>query len=150
MLQSKQEKRREELRKAWEELDIIKLISLGFASFMDLLCGEGPIPFQKFLKYTGDFFDQYILDVMRKERLSYVGGKMVMELREARPNMPAVVFLFAEFYFQNAARQWVMKQKKGEVSIDRFSDWNSDADALKLQESGRLELSIEPPGAGEE
>ncbi len=56
MLPSKEQKTREDMKTAWEENDLLKLIALGFTKFMDLLCGNGPLSFQKFLKYTGGLF----------------------------------------------------------------------------------------------
>lgn len=148
MFQSKEQKAKEEIRTAWKEKDLAKLISLGLAKFMDLLCGDGPLAFQNFLKYTGDYFDQYILDTSKKKRLNYVGGKMIMELEEASEDAPAKILLSADFYFQTTDKQWIVEKKQGHISADRFRDWDTDADAVKLQESGRLEMSIEPPETG--
>lgn len=148
MLSSKEQKNREDMKTAWEENDLLKLIALGFSKFMDILCGNSPLPFQKFLEYTGDYFDQCILDISRKEHLNYIGGKMILELKESRGEMPATILLSADLYFQRIDKQWVEKKRQGQVSSDRFRDWDTDADAIKLQESGKLELSIEPPEAG--
>ena len=127
---------------------MLKLVALGFAKFMDLLCGDGPLSFQKFLEYTGDYFDRCILDFSQKEHENYVGGKMIMELKECRQEMPEMILLSADLYFQKANKQWDVVKKQGQVSTERFRDWETDADAIKLQETGRLELSIEPPETG--
>lgn len=71
-----------------------------------------------------------------------------MELKEKRKEMPDMILLSADLYFQTADKQWVVEKKQGQVSTERFRDWETDADAIKLQESGKLELSIEPPEAG--
>ena len=148
MFTSKEQKSKEEIKEAWEENDLLKLIALGFAKFMDLLCGDGPLSFQKFLEYTGDYFDRCILDISRQKHQNYIGGKMIMELKEKRKEMPDMILLSADLYFQTADKQWVVEKKQGQVSTERFRDWETDADAIKLQESGKLELSIEPPEAG--
>lgn len=148
MFSSKEQREQEALKKAWRENDFAKLISLGFAKFMDLLSGDSPLPFQKFLKYTGEYFDRFILDTSRQKQMNYIGGKMIMELKQNRADMPATILLCADFYFQTAGKQWILEKKQGQISTDRFRDWDTDADAVQLQESGRLELSIEPPAAG--
>lgn len=145
MLQSK----KQEIKKAWEEKDFVKLVGLGFSSFVDMLCNNDPVPFQNFLEHTGAFFDEYILEVGQQEHLNYVGGKMIMELEKVHTvSAPASICLSADLYFQTPSKQWVMKGKKGQVDSSHFTDWASDSDAIKLQETRRLELSIEPPEAG--
>lgn len=84
MFQSNEQKSKEEIRAAVEESNWAKLFSLGLAKIMELLCGDGPIPFQRFLRHTSDYFDQCIIDISQKRHLIYVGGKMVMELDETR------------------------------------------------------------------
>lgn len=148
MFSTKEEKAKEELKAAWKDNNLAKLLYIGLAKFMDLVCGDGPLPFQKFLKYTGDYFDQCILDISQKKQLNYVGGKMIMELKESNRDAPASVLLSADLYFQTSDKQWVMEKKHGQISVDRFKDWDTDTDAIELQKNGRLELSIEPPQAG--
>lgn len=148
MFPSKEQKAKEEMKTALKENDLVKLISLGLARFMELLCGDGPLAFQKFLKYTSDYFDQYILDTSQQKHMIYVGGKMIMEIKNAREDMPPTILLFADFYFQTADKQWIVEKKQGQVSADRFKDWDTDEDALQLQVNGRMELSIEPPEVG--
>ena len=148
MFQSKERNAKEEIKAALRESDFTKLLSIGFAKFMDLICGDGPMPFQKFLKYTGDYLDKCILDISRNRHLNYVGGKLILELERTEGDMPETILLFADFYFQTADKQWIVEKKQGKVSADRFRDWGTDPDAIKLQETGRSELSIEPPEVG--
>ena len=41
---------KEEIKAAWEEGDMYKVIAAGFDSFFSLLLGNCPIPFQRFLE----------------------------------------------------------------------------------------------------
>ena len=68
---------KEEIKAAWEEGDMYKVIAAGFDSFFSLLLGNCPIPFQRFLEYTGDSFDKFIREVSQKEHITYIGGTMV-------------------------------------------------------------------------
>ena len=60
---------------------------------------------------------------------------------------PAVIpiHLSADFYFQKHNKEWVMTKKTGQITSERFSDWTTDAKALRLQAEGKLEQSIDPP-----
>ena len=82
MLQSEKQrqKAKENVKRAWEEGDIVGLLRAGFDNFMNLIGNDTPLPFQKFLDYTGMSFDRYILETTQKEHVSFVGGKMVLEI----------------------------------------------------------------------
>ena len=71
---------KEKVKSAWEEGDLLKLLLAGVDNALDLLCGGVPIPFQRFLEDTGAFFDRYVEEVGRKERLRFIGGKLTLTL----------------------------------------------------------------------
>lgn len=145
------QKVKEDIKAACVEGDLKALMYAGFESFLDMLFGDNsaPISFRKFLDHTGSFFDRFVLETSRKEHLNYVGGKMILQLdhgkRKAGDAIP--IQLFADLYFQTADKQWIVKKKQGQVDSSRFTDWDIDKEAIKLQQTGKLELSIEPPNA---
>ncbi len=147
MLQSEKanQKLKEEIKTAWEENDILGLLRAGIDGFFNMIGNSAPLPFQRFLEYTGTFFDKYILDISQQEQLSYVGGKMVLETSAGQSGQPVPIHLSADLYFQTKDKRWVMKQKSGKVDSSRFSDWDRDPTAVKLQQTGRVELTIDPP-----
>ena len=147
MLQSEEKRVRENIKAAWNEGDIFKLLCAGFDSFMNAVCNSAPLPFQSFLEYTGISFDKYIQDIAVKEHLNFVAGKMTLELDGTPVAESTPVRLSADFYFQTKDKQWIIKKKRGVVESSRFSDWESDIDAQKLKATGKMELSIEPPKA---
>lgn len=106
-----------------------------------------PISFQTFLKQTGLNFDHYILTISQQEGLNYIGGKMVLQLihDQSRTVDSIPIRLSAELYFQTADKQWVVKQKQGQVDSTRFTDWDTNEMAAVLQQTGILEWSIESP-----
>lgn len=150
MLQSEKQrqKAKENVKRAWEEGDIVGLLRAGFDNFMNLIGNDTPLPFQKFLDYTGMSFDRYILETTQKEHVSFVGGKMVLEILPDNGNGAVPVQLFADFYFQTPDKKWVMKKKNGKIGSDHFTDWATDPKAIQLQTNGKMELSIEPPAGG--
>lgn len=150
MLQSEEQnkKSREAIKAAWAEGDLWGLACAGIDSFFNMLGNSLPIPFQRFLEYTGVSFDKYIIETMEKERLTYVGGKLVLELDGNAAAVPASIQLSADFYFQAQDKKWIVKKKNGRIESSRFSDWDTDSDAAQLRAAGKLELSIEPPEAG--
>lgn len=139
------------IKAACAEGDPKALIYAGLESFLDILFGDGsaPISFRKFLDHTGSFFDRFILETSRKEHLNYVGGKMILQIDHGkhRTGDAIPIQLSAELYFQTADKQWIVKKKQGQVDSSRFTDWDADKEAIKLQQTGKLELSIEPPNA---
>lgn len=141
-------KAKENIKAAWEEGDLLGLACAGIDSFMNMLCNSAPMPFQRFLEYTGVSFDKFILETAQKERLHYVGGKMVLELDKDATIAPVIIHLTVDLYFQTSDKKWVVKKKNGKVESSRFSDWDTDTDADKLKRTGKLELSIEPPETG--
>ena len=126
------------VKSAWEEGDLLKLLLAGVDNALDLLCGGVPIPFQRFLEDTGAFFDRYVEEVGRKERLRFIGGKLTLTL--ARPLKRDTVPIA-----QTADKKWVVKKKNGMVESSRFTDWTTDPEAVKLMTAGKMELAIEPP-----
>lgn len=147
MLQSEKENQRlkEEIKTAWEDGDLLGLLKAGIDGFLNMVGNSAPLPFQRFLEYTGVSFDTYILDISRQEQLNYLGGKMTLKTGTGQPDGPTPVHLLADFYFQTRDKQWVMKQKSGQVDSSRFLDWDRDPAAVKLQQEGKLELTIDPP-----
>ena len=139
---------KEEIKAAWEEGDMYKVIAAGFDSFFSLLLGNCPIPFQRFLEYTGDSFDKFIREVSQKEHITYIGGTMVLQVGADREAQQVPIQLSADFYFKTENGKWVTKKKTGMVESCRFSDWESSPDAMELRKKGILELSIEPPEMG--
>ena len=139
---------KEEIKTAWEEGDVGRLIAAGIDSFLSLTIGNCPISFHHFLEYTGDSFDKFIREVSQKEHITYVGGKMILKVDADREVQQVPVQLSADFYFKTEDGTWVTQQKTGMVESSRFSDWESSPDATELRKKGRLELSIEPPEMG--
>lgn len=136
---------KEKVKRAWEEGDLLKLLLAGLDNALDLLCGGVPIPFQRFLEDTGAFFDRYVEEVGRKERLSFIGGKLTLTLERPLKRDTVPIALAADFYFQTADKKWVVKKKNGMVESSRFTDWTTDPEAVKLMTAGKMELAIEPP-----
>ncbi len=136
---------KEKVKRAWEEGDLLKLLLAGVDNALDLLCGGVPIPFQRFLEDTGAFFDRYVEEVGRKERLSFIGGKLTLTLDRPLKRDTVPIALAADFYFQTADKKWVVKKKNGMVESSRFTDWTTDPEAVKLMTAGKMELAIEPP-----
>lgn len=142
---------KEDIKAACAEGDLMALMYAGFESFLDVLFGDGsaPISFRKFLDHTGSFFDRFVLEASRKEHLDYIGGKMILQLDHSKRKVGDAIpiQLSADLYFQTADKQWIVKKKQGQVDSSRFTDWDTDTEAIKLQRTGKLELSIEPPTA---
>lgn len=136
---------KEKVKSAWEEGDLLKLLLAGVDNALDLLCGGVPIPFQRFLEDTGTFFDRYVEEVSRKERLRFIGGKLTLTLARTLKRDTVPIALAADFYFQTADKKWVVKKKNGMVESSRFTDWTTDPEAVKLMTAGKMELAIEPP-----
>jgi len=151
MVQSEDQNKKikQDIKTSWAEGDLLGLIRAGFDGFLNMLYSNAPLPFQKFLEYTGASFDHYILDICHQEQLSYVGGKMILALdRNVDPNAentPVTIRLSADFYFQTHDKKWIVKKKNGQVDSKRFADWDTDPEVAKLRTNGTLELSIEPP-----
>lgn len=139
------EKQGDQVKSAWEEGDMLKLLLAGVDNALDLLCGGVPIPFQRFLEDTGAFFDRYVEEVGRKERLRFIGGKLTLTLARTLKRDTVPIALAADFYFQTADKKWVVKKKNGMVESSRFTDWTTDPEAVKLMTAGKMELAIEPP-----
>ena len=140
MLQSERQnkKAKEDIKAAWNKGDAIGLLRAGLDSFVNLIVRSEPMSFQGFLDYTGDSFDRFILETERQDHLSYIGGKMVLELEKDTAVMPAIIHIIADFYFQTADEKWVMQTKKGKIECSHFSDWNTDPgdNAKELKSTG--------------
>lgn len=145
------QKVKEDIKAACAEGDLMALMYAGFESFLNVLFGDGsaPISFRKFLDHTGSFFDRFVLETSREEHLSYVGGKMILQVDRGkrRTGDTVPIHLSADLYFRTMDKQWIVKKKQGQVDSSRFTDWDTDKEAIKLQQTGKLELSIEPPNA---
>lgn len=72
-----------------------------------------------------------------------------MALEKAEPTKPSTIHLFADFYFQTRDKQWIVNSKTGKIDCNQFSDWDTSAEARELKNTGRMELSIEPPEDGD-
>ena len=144
------QKIKEDIKTAWNKGDANGLLRAGLDSFVNLIVRSEPIPFQKFLDYTSESFDRFILETEQKDHLSYVGGKMVLELEKNTAVTPAIIYITADFYFQTTDEKWVMQTKKGKIECSHFSDWDTAPgdNTKKLKETGKLEMSIEPPQIG--
>lgn len=139
----------ENIKSAWQNCDILGLIHAGLDSFMNLLFSGAPISFQQFLEDTSVFLDKYIQETSCQEHLDYVGGKLTLELNKTDSSQPDIIHLSADFYFQTKDKKWIFKKKSGKVNSNCFTDWDTDAEIKKLRNTGKFELSIEPPKSGE-
>lgn len=136
-------KMRKAALKALSEDDLLSALMIGFEHFIQQIYDEGKIslPFKEFLEYTGETFDNYILKTCKTEKLEYFGGKMIFEQNPSSKDIE----VYANFYFQDSNQKWIMKQRKGCITTQCFSDWDTDESLQELQKNGKLELSIEPP-----
>ena len=138
-------KAQDNIKGAWEEGDLLKLLGAGLDHFMNLLFRDTVIPFAQFLEQTGSYLDKYIQQVAQAEQLYYVGGKLILTSETPAAAAPARIALSADFYFQTSEKKWIIKQKRGVVDSRKFTDWDTDPSAAKLKQAGKLELSIEAP-----
>ena len=142
-------KMKEGIKTAWAEGDLATLMRTAIENFMNILRGNGspPMSFQTFLDQTGSFFDLYVSDTSRQEHLDYVGGKLTLQLDyDGSKAVDAIpIRLSADLYFQAADKQWIVKQKQGQVDSAWFIDWDTDERAVILQQAGKLEWSVEQP-----
>ncbi len=127
---------KDSIKKAWYDKDILSMLLMGFDNFLKMLC-ERPIRFQAFLDSTDRLFDEFILETTKQEKLKYVGGKLRLELTS-----PSSIHMTADFYFQNSAREWVLKKKEGDIDSSRISDWNGAKELEELKKAGKQEYSI--------
>lgn len=151
MLQTEDQNKRakENIKSAWNEGDLPGLFVAGIDSFLNMLCNSAPLPFQRFLEYTGIFFDKYILETSQQEHLNFIGGKMFMSVNEPLNASPVSIQLSADLYFQAQDKHWVIKKKNGSMDSTRFTDWDTDVQAVQLRKTGKIEFSIDPPEAKE-
>lgn len=130
---------KEQIKQYWEKGDITGILQVGFESFLATVF-DRPLTFGKFLDYTGDFFDRFILETSAQEQLKFIAGKLHLEL-----TAPTQICLNADLYFQDHSQQWVLKQKTGGIDSSRFKDWETSADLKLLRERKKLELPIDSP-----
>jgi len=102
------------------------------------------LPFQKFLDDTGDFFDRYILETCQKENWKCFGGKLTLEKMPESKD----IHLSADLYFQSSDQKWNKIHTENHVDIERFNDWDTNEELLKLCKEGKIEMTIEPPKEG--
>ena len=129
---------------------VSKMVRSGIDSVFRTIF-EHPISFQTFLKDSGRSFDQFILDIGRREKLHYIAGKLILEFPDTSEGEPLdvpKVKMTADFYFQNLSKKWILKEKVIRVDRNSFSDWKEDPDLQELWEKGRLEYPINPPPKG--
>ena len=147
MISSEENKKnKRDIKSALIKGDLTGLLKAGVDSFFNMLCSDKPREFQQFIEDTGALHDKFILDTCRQENLNYIGGKMLIDLEQNKAE-PATIRLLAKFYFQKPNQEWVEKERKGEVGIDSFIDWDTDKMAASLRKTGQLEFSIESPEA---
>ena len=132
---------RQRIKDAFKQKNYSELFNLGLDSFFNLVFNHSR-PFQEFLFYTSDFFDQFIISCCKNENLNYVGGTFTMQLG---PKDTGKILLSSKMYFKNRNDQWVQKEKIGATFIDCFSDWDSCEELKELSKKGILEFPIEPP-----
>ena len=133
-----QVKRRKEAdQEAIDGGDFADALISGFERFLSFLSSG---PFQEFLDRTGAYIDGVIQRSCREDSLTYVGGKLILELLDA-----SKVKMTADFYYQNVERQWIHNQRTAIVKATRWSDWKTNDAFIKLQQEKRLEYPILPP-----
>lgn len=115
-----------------------------FNKFMNYIFIDNTILFQDFLERTSKYFDTFIQDISRKEQLNFIAGKFLM-----KKGGSTVIHLTAEFYFQNATQQWILKKKEGNIDSCRFDDWKKAPELKQLQREKKLEYAIDPPEQNE-
>lgn len=147
ILSEKNKKNQKDIEPALEKGSFIEWVKAGVDNFFDMLDSSKTMTFQKFLEYTGAFHDKFILDTCEQEHLSYVGGRMFMELEQNEAEA-VLIQLSADFYFQNPNQEWVMKKKKGQINSNSIIDWDTDEMAARLRETGGIEFTIEMPEFG--
>ena len=137
---------KQRIKKAWAEGDLAAFMAAGLEAGLDLLNNfivniwDRPISYKNFLDYTEQLFDAFILETCRNEQLEFVGGKLFLTCK-----MSNAIALSADFYFQDTAKNWILKQKTGRLDSSRFSDWETEPELAVLRKTKKLEYPIEPP-----
>lgn len=141
---SKDPSAKDSIRKAWNEGDIEKLLLEGCRSFGDWIqnVSKRPISFSMFLEHTGMYFDRLILAAEKKNNLRFISGKITLLLDESNTEQ---IQMTADFYYQDAAKKWILQQKKGSIPADRFYDAETSPELQQLRQTGHLEFMIDPP-----
>lgn len=148
MIGQKKDDLKERIKKAWRDGDMMSLVTCGLESGLDLLGGlfsnawDKPMLFAEFLERTGDLFDAFIIASCKKENLNFVGGKLFLSYDTAEK-----IDLAADFYFQDAEKNWVVKKQTGRLPITQLLDWDDEPELAELRKEKMLEYPIEPPEA---
>lgn len=100
-----------------------------------------------FIEHTGMYFDQMILNTEKKNNLRFISGKITLILEEETSEL---IQMTADFYYQDAAKKWILQQKKGNIPAERFYDAETSQELLQLRQTGHLEFMIDPPEEREE
>ncbi len=132
---------KERIKIAWIDGDIIGLLSASLESFVNTIF-ETPLSYQEFLEYTGEYLDHFILNACKQECLTYVGGKLTLTLA---PGFKGTLQLHADFYFQNAEKQWILKKKDGMIDKKKIVDYNLVPELKRLKTEKKLEYPIDAP-----
>lgn len=112
---------------------------LGFENIVQLF-EKRPLPFSMFIEHIGAYFDEKIQSTEKNEALNYVGGTFSMEL-----SSDDCVSLAAELYYRDPDGKWVQQSCAGSIDGERFTDWETAPELIKLMEDGKLALPIEAP-----
>lgn len=132
---------KEKIKDAWDKGDFTGILEAGWENFLRIIF-DHPLSFHKFLEYTGEYLDNFILDTCTHEHLDYVGGKLILSVEST---CDREIQLAADFYFQNSSGQWILKKKSGRIGNQRLSDYDSSPELAKLRECKKIEYPIDPP-----
>lgn len=132
---------KDRMKEAWSKGDLVGLLGAGMDNFLDVISNR-PISYQTFLRYTGQFLDKFIVDTCKQEHLAYIGGRLTLTIKD---ELPHVIQLCADFYFQNVDKQWILKKKEGQVDSNRLSDYDTAPELATLKEEKKLEYPIDTP-----
>ncbi len=139
---------KDSIRKAWNEGDLEKLLAAGYRSLGEWIqnVSKRPISFSMFIEHTGMYFDQLILNTEKKNNLRFISGKITLLQGEETSEL---IQMTADFYYQDAAKKWILQQKKGSIPANRFYDAETSQELQQLRQTGHLEFMIDPPEEGE-
>ncbi|MBQ7219929.1 MAG: hypothetical protein IJS28_03000 [Synergistaceae bacterium] len=118
-------------------------IIAAWKKFWGLLL-SGSITFEEFLAETGDFFDKHITSTEDQKNLEYVGGTLTLSL-EGRSSIAVDAKLYYKRPDSDEKAKLVIQELKNNVTVDRFSDWETSQDAKDLRRFRKLEYPIDAP-----
>ena len=121
-----------------------------------------PITFDEFLTETETFLDEQILATQKKEKLVYMGGKLILTLEDSKPSGKKSgvkglkiddnsnddklrIIATAELYYNDIDEQWVKQAVAREIDKSLFSDWDSSEELHNLRLNKKVEFDITPP-----